>query len=108
MFGTLSAEQEGHSKQKGPEYYERCLSSCLLGVVNSQLARDVVVVGGVALGRNTGDLWLLDVVIPALFLAEVNCIFLGAEFQRCTLHVIAAVGAERTQECDNVSFCGTE
>ncbi|KAI3480962.1 hypothetical protein L1887_56915 [Cichorium endivia] len=63
----------------------------LLGVVDSELARDVVVVGGVALGRNAGDLGLLNLVVPALLLAEVDRVFLGAELERSALHVIASV-----------------
>lgn len=61
------------------------LSLC---VVNPQLARDVVVVGGVALGWDACGLWLLNLVVPALLLAEVNSVFLGTELERSTLHVV--------------------
>lgn len=65
----------------------------LLGVVDSELARDVVVVGSVAFRRDPGNLGLLDMVIPALLLAKVDSVLLGTELHRCALHVVATVDA---------------
>lgn len=60
-------------------------------MVDPELAGNMIVVSSVALGWDTGHLGLCDVVVPALLLAKVDCVLLGAELERSALHVVAPV-----------------
>lgn len=70
----------------------RVRTCSLLCVVDPELAGNMIVVSSVALGWDTGHLGLCDVVVPALLLAKVDCVLLGAELERSALHVVARRG----------------
>lgn len=105
----ITSREEWEREREETEWH--CFHSSL-GVVDTKSARDMSVIGSVALRSNAGFVWLLHEEGPILLFTassggeivrgkstimtlssyspEVNCILLCAEFEVSALHIVAA------------------